>query len=92
MVILVDWFVSLKSKRYPGKCQRVVGWIVISSPIQSLRKGLFLAGETRGIVLQWETLGMKVLFHRGQKKGTASQVEQRMKNEECYSDAAEEAK
>lgn len=37
---------------------------------------------------------VKVLFHRGQggEKKAASQVEQRMSDEECYSDAAEEAK
>lgn len=52
-----------------------------------------VAGETREIVLQWETEGVKVLFHRGQtKKKAASQVEQMMRNEECYSDVVEEAK
>lgn len=46
----------------------------------------------RSIRLHWEREGMKVLSHRGQKKGAASQVEQRMRDEECYGDVEEEAK
>lgn len=72
------------------KIQNSSGLVIIFSPIQSLEERSVCAWRNQG---DGAAVGKESeSFLSGSEKRAASQVEQRMRDEECLSDVAEEAK